>query len=157
MRSVIKNMIQYFGLAEELPDLNGVHGFKRLNLEDNFKLSLTSVPLKQIIKVMVQIETMGICVQKTQPESSTGGQILTGKKLLVEGKVEIGMQYVSNLPSNSVHIEHFRRPFCSFLILNKDFEIESPVITKGFAQDICVKCVNEREVYFNINMLITAR
>ena len=53
--------------------------------------------------------------------ASREGQILTGWKLIIEGVLDHKIEYVADLPEQSVHSAHFRVPFSTFIILPEDF------------------------------------
>lgn len=86
------------------------------------------------------------------------GLSLTGKKLIVEGNICQTVIYTSKTACQSVHPAHFKIPFCSYIVIDPDTDIEldkycvSPCI-----EDVYAQVLSERLIFMNITLFLLAR
>ena len=107
------------------------------------------------------------------------GEILTGRKLVVEGLLQQKVVYTANVAEQSVHSAHFEMPFVGFIVPYASFEgltydptingfyfnPEEPVVPnlcENFSVEACVEDIfvydlDERTVFKNITLFLYAK
>ena len=154
MASIVRNLIEYSGLADYLP--SDAVAFKQFNVEENLCLPCQKPDIEQIVKVMAEVVIKSTRVIKTPKAISLEGQKLTGWKLIIEGEVKQKIEYVADEPEQSVHAAHFNVPFSTFIVLPEHFKIGTPIDVTGYIEDIFVQQLNKRCMFKNITILLDA-
>lgn len=154
MSEIVKNLIQYIGIADDLPENHDV--FKQLFVDDTFCLPDAKPDIEQIVKVSGELEIRSKKVVKTPKGTSLEGQLLTGWKLVIEGFVKLKIQYVADEPDQPVHGAHVNIPFSTYIVLPEDFIQGTPVSVIGYIEDIFSQQVSRRCIFNNITILLTA-
>ncbi|EJO5349532.1 DUF3794 domain-containing protein [Clostridium botulinum] len=153
MVSVMRNFIEIEGINSNcIPE--SVSAFKQFNVEETVCLPRVKPDMEQILKVIADVEIKNTRVIKTPAGTSLEGQVLTGWKLIIEGKVNQKVQYVADLPEQPSHVAHFSVPFSTFLVLPEDFVMGTPVSVTPFLEDIYVKQIDKRCIFKNITLLL---
>lgn len=156
MSNVVKNLIEYTGLANTLPELCTPGCFRQFELQERLTIPQNNPDAEQIIRVMNEIIVSNTRVVRTAKAVSLEGQALTGFKLIVEGELIQRIEYLAEEPSQPLHAIHSIIPFCSFIILSEDFIIGTPLTVAGYIEDIYVQLIDKRTIYKNLSILIVA-
>lgn len=156
MASIIKNLIEYTGLAntEEFP-LAPEH-FKQLIIQENLVLVDSKPDIGQIIRIMTDICITGSRIIKTPIATSLEGQILTGKKIIVEGELVQHIEYAADEPNKSVHAAHFNIPFSTFIVFPDTVSMEGFVNVIPYIEDISVQRIDKRALLMNMILFLEA-
>ncbi|GFP74496.1 DUF3794 domain-containing protein [Clostridium fungisolvens] len=154
MASFVSNLIEYSGIADVLPI--APHAFKQFNVQKNVCLPIAKPDIEQLTKIMAEVVIISTRVIKTPVATSLEGQILTGFKLIVEGEVRQKVEYVADEPTQTVHAAHFNIPFSTFIVLPATYVQDTPLVVTGYIEDIYAKQIDERCIFKNITILLTA-
>lgn len=154
MISITRDLIEYYGIDDCLP--LDPKNFKQINIEDEACVPIQKPDIEQIVKVYASAEVKTYKVIKTPKGTSLEGVRLTGHKLVVEGEIKYKIQYVADIKSQSVHTFHYTSPFMSFVVLPEDFSPTSFLTVSAFVEDIYSNQIDNRCVYLNTTILITA-
>lgn len=154
MSDVVKNLIQYVGITNYLPENSTV--FKQLSVEKKFCIPEAKPDIEQIIKAISELKIKSTKVIKTPRGTSMEGQLFTGLKMVVEGVITQKIQYVADEPVQSVHAAHTDILFSSFIVLPVNFVLGTPITINGYIEDIFVQKMDERCIFNNISILLTA-
>jgi hypothetical protein len=154
MSDVVRNLIQYAGIADHIPESSDV--FKQLNIEDTFCLPIEKPNIEQITKVIGEISIKSTKVIRTPKGVSLEGQQLTGWKLVIEGWIKIKLQYVADEPTQTVHAAHAYIPFSTYIVLPDNFIMGTPVMVHEYIEDIFTMQMDKRCIFNNITILLTA-
>ena len=154
MASIVKNLIEYSGLADTLPT-NPLY-FKQLSVQENLSIPDAKPDIEQIIKVMAQVVITSTRVITTPIARSLEGQILTGWKLIVEGESQQKVEYIGDLPTQPVHAAEFDIPFSTFIVLPASFITGTPIIVTGYIEDIYIEQISARDMFKNVTLLLNA-
>lgn len=154
MSEIVKNLIQYIGIADELPESHDV--FKQLYIEDTYCLPHAKPDIEQIVRVSGEIEIKSKKVIKTPRGVSLEGQTLTGWKLVIEGVIKLMIQYVADEAEQPVHGAHVYIPFSTYIVLPENFIQGTPTTVTGYIEDIFSQQVGSRCIFNNITLLLTA-
>lgn len=154
MASIVKNLIEYAGLADLLP----MHptNFKQFTVQENLELPCAKPDIEQIIRVMADVKIISTRVIKTPVATSVEGQILTGFKLIVEGELIQKIEYVADEPTQSVHAAHFSVPFSTFIVLPAHFTQGAMVNVIPYIEDIFVQQIGKRSIFKNVTIFLNA-
>lgn len=161
MASIVSNLIEYAGLVDCLPDLPEVAAFKQFSVMETVCLPHAKPDIEQIVKVMAEVVITNTHVIRTPVATSEEGQILTGRKLIVEGIVRQKVEYVADCPEQAVHAAHFDVPFSTFIVL-PPLDDENGMCTHNhftvtpYIEDIFAQQVSKRCIFKNITILLVA-
>jgi len=154
MEDVVKNLIQYVGISDFIPESSTV--FKQLSVEKNFCIPEAKPDIEQIVKSISELKIKNTKMIKTPKGKSLEGQLLTGWKAVVEGVITQKIQYVADEPEQSVHAAHIDIPFSTFIVLPLNFVVGTPVTILGYIEDVFAQKMDERCIFNNITILLTA-
>jgi hypothetical protein len=156
MANVIRDMIEYSGIADEFPQLSYPACFKQLNLQNITRLADAKPDIGQIIKVISDVKIIGSRVIRTPKGTSEEGHILTGKKLIIDGDARLKVEYAAENTNHTVFAEQFSTPFCTSIALPEEFIIGTQVFVQPYIEDIYIVKENNRTVFYNMLILIVA-
>jgi hypothetical protein len=157
LASKVKNLIEYEGLADYLPVYPNKYGaFKEFNIEEMLEIPSAKPDMEQILKISVDTIINSTKVIETPLGKSLEGQKITGKKIIIKGKLLQKIEYVADELTQSVHAAHFNIPFCTFIVLPEDYEEEDSIYVTSYIEDILIEHLDKRNIYKNITMLLDA-
>lgn len=154
MRSIVRDFIEYSGIAEYLPD-NAI-AFKQLNLQDNMSLADSYLGIDHIVKIMADVVIEDKRIIQTPVATSLEGQKLTGWKLIVEGTVREKLEYASCDSGKNINIINFNTPFSTYIILPENFNPGRQINVNGYIEDMCIKKLDHRSFFKCICVLLNA-
>jgi len=155
MASIVKNLIEYAGIADYLPTLDPP-AFKQFTVEENLTIPCAKPDIEQIVRVMAEVIIKSTKVISTPEGTSVEGQILTGWKVIIEGYVNQKIEYVADEPTQSVHAAHFKIPFSTFIVLPHGFDPGNVVTIIPYIEDIYAQQLDKRHIFKNITLLLHA-
>lgn len=150
MSNIFNNLIEYAGISSYIP--KNIRCSKEITLNTTVKLKSSTRNFSEIIKVSVFTEVIYYKVIKTPIGSSLEGQNLTGKKIIIDGLLNLRIDYLSK-DSNKVYCMNYKENFCSTLILNNKFTNKSIFIPTFFVENINAQLVNDNEVFVITSLL----
>lgn len=152
----IENLVEYYGIVDELPVLNNPSSFKQFCLHENLLLPELKPDVIKIVKVVSDITILNTRVIRTPKATSLEGQKLTGYKVLNDGIIKHKIEYIGETPSQEIHAVHFNTPFSTFIVLPEDFKTNTEVKVTGYIEDISVDILNKRNIFENLIILMVA-
>lgn len=85
------------------------------------------------------------------------GLILTGRKLLVDGILCQTIVYTADVPEQTVHSAHFNIPFCTFIVLPEDVDVDlDSFCVRVCIEDVYAKVLNPRSIFKNVTLFLYA-
>lgn len=154
MASVMRNFIEIEGINTNcIPE--DITTFKQFNIEETVCVPCAKPDMEQILKVIADVEITSTRAIKTPVATSLEGQVLTGWKLIVEGRVNQKVQYVADLLDQPTHAAHFSVPFSTFIVLPEDFVTGTPITVTPFIEDVYAEQLDKRCIFKNITLLLT--
>lgn len=154
MKNIIDDLIEINGIADMFPAYSNT--FKQFQVGRIFNLPVQKPDMEQLLNVTVTVEVLKTNIIETPKGISFEGQILTGKKLIINGRIQQKIEYISDDPLQSVHAAHFIIPFSSYIVLGSNFACASDFETTGYVEDIYVKQVDKRKIIMNVILLLNA-
>lgn len=91
-------------------------------------------------------------------EPSTEGLQLTGKKLIIEGYICQNVIYTAAIDCQSVHPVNFRIPFCTYVIIDGDADIDlDQYCVLPCLEDVYAQVLSPRMIFMNATMFLLAK
>ncbi|MBF8984565.1 DUF3794 domain-containing protein [Lutibacter sp. B2] len=143
-----ENFIEVAGVSEELP--TRAKNFKEVHIQEISYLDVKKTDMQDLLRTFAKVEIINTKMMNTPKGISQDGQILTGMKLLVEGRIIQKIEYIANNISQPVYETHFYIPFSTYVILGKEFNYYSKVEVTPYIEDIYIRQISERKIFQSI-------
>lgn len=149
------------GVSTELP-VNPVY-FKQMAIHEVVTIPEQKPDMEQLVSVSVEAEILAPKIIETPCIKSYEGQLLSGRKLILEVKLKQKITYVADEPTQSVHAAHFEKTARSvFVVVPKEHDgvpierllRQNKLIITPYIEDIYAEQVGKREIFKNITILI---
>lgn len=127
----------------------GPKSIKEFNVGGYNTLATCKPPIDEIIDKDADIEIINVKKISTIQNVSCQGQILTGCKLIVNGRINLNIQYIDQC-TKKVYSASFVIPFMSYIIIPDCCRCVSTSDITGTIQDIYINKVNCRTLYHDI-------
>ncbi|WP_461204783.1 DUF7507 domain-containing protein [Clostridium sp. DL1XJH146] len=134
-----------------------VRMFKQFSVDENLTIPSQKPDMEDILEVIVDVEITYTNVIKTSVVKSYEGQILTGWKLIVEGKLKQKIVYIADEPTQSVHAAEFDVPFSTFIVLPENYMKCMKLKVEGKIEDVFIRKIDERRIFKNVTLFLEAR
>jgi len=154
MGKVERNLIEYNGIST--CKSTNIRNFRQTNIDYVFCIPTQKPNIEQVVKVWAKACVLSQKLVKTPKGTSLEGQTVTGYKLMVDGDINLKIEYVALETEQSLHTAHTTFPFCGYVVLPEDFNPNSIVSSSVAIEDIYSEQLDLRCVYNNITMMIIA-
>jgi hypothetical protein len=154
MVDLLESLTLVYGIADQFPD--SAKAFRQLQLQDVMEIPCCKPDVEQLISIGVTVEIKKAHIINTPCGQSCEGQILTGRKLIIEGELHQKLEYVADQENQPIHAAHFCIRFSSFIVLGKEIECFSDFNVTGYVEDVYVKQLDKRRVFKNVLLLLNA-
>ncbi len=172
MANVVRNMVNIMGISDIMPTSSEI--YKEFSVNDsicldcckpNIERLISSAFDAKIISVRLINTPAGEVLPKTAVPSiatSSEGEKLTGKKLVVEIKFRQKIQYVADEPQQSIHGVHNEFTVSEFIVVPPEYIVGGQCLTAEylfannmffvypFIEDANVSMMDERCICSNI-------
>ncbi len=163
--SQLQNSIEIVGLCEpgEFPNL-ALGAFNQFTVEEDLSIPEQKPDIEQIMKVLIEGTVNNLRLVRTPTGVSLDGTILTGWKVIVEGRITQKILYIADTEKGDqpVHSAEFNTPFSTFII--------APVTSVGdltpgdvdqinvdiCLEDVFVEQIDSRNLFKNATILVNA-
>ena len=155
------NLFQGIGIAAELP-LNPLY-FTEIAVPEIVTIPDEKPDIEMILSCMVEAEVISTRLITTPCMKSYEGQLLSGRKLIIELKLKQKITYVADEPDQSEHSADFENVVTSvFIVLpqridNTSIETlfkKNKIIVTPYIEDIYCEMMDERTIFKNITLLL---
>lgn len=153
--------VKVIGVAKDLP--TDPKYFTEISIPETIKIPEIKPDMEQLVEVIVQAEIMSMRLVDTPCMKSYEGQMLSGKKLILELKLKEKVVYVADEADQPVHAAHYEEVMRSvFIIVPKSVDGKSielllksnKVRVTPYIEDIYAVQKDKRTVFKNITLLI---
>lgn len=134
-----------------------VSTFKQQALSKYITLPLAKPNIEEVDNVVVDVLIDDSYVVETMKSESNEGQILSGYKLVVHGRIKMSIEYTALLTTQPMHSAHCEVPFSTFLILPPDYSKGAYVEVSSEVENLEVDLVSLRGAMVNIIFLVIAK
>ncbi len=165
MSSIVKNLIEYVGISDQIPPNYSVNAFKEIMLQEHITLNDCSPNIEQITRVTACVEIKNSYVIGT-PTSLRGpkgellnpsGQTLTGKKLVIEGVVHQTIHYVADNCEQNVMVFDNSYCFGTFVVLPVSASQNSCYTVVPYIEDIVVDAIGPRDITKCVSLFLEVK
>lgn len=144
------------GAAISMVDM-GISNFKQMSIESYLPIPITKPDIEGINAVTGTIDIKECHVIQTPTNHSLENQRLTGYKLIVNGVLNLVIEYTALEETQSVHSAHYSIPFSTFIVLPSDYKLGSKMDINGVVEDIYYNVIDIRNFFQNTTALINAK
>ncbi len=176
MASVVRNMVNILGISDYLPPYSEI--YKEVSVNDTTSISCKKPSIERLISSAFDAQIISARVINTPagevppigflPEVATSseGEKLTGKKLVVEIKFKQKIQYVADEPLQSIHGVHNEFIVSEFVVIPQTYTVGGECVTPEyllannmflitpFIEDANVSMIDNRTICTNILVLL---
>ncbi|MGL4450021.1 MAG: SPOCS domain-containing protein [Sarcina sp.] len=151
MAKIFRDLIEYNNINDHC--VKHVENFRQSNLDYVFCIPVQKPDIEQIVKVWAEpcIKCGKLVI--TPVGTSLEGQTVTGYKYLMEGSITLKVEYVALETSQSLHTVQTEVPFCSYVVLPKDFNKNTIITPSVLIEDINSTQMDCRCIYNNITFM----
>ena len=135
----------------------GISNFKQLTVESYLNIEASKPEVESINKINSNIKIENYHTVKTAETISNEGQYLTGYKLVINGDIEVIIEYTENNLRRMVHSAKYRIPFSTFIVLPRGYNLGSKIEVEGILENLYHKLIDERILFVNIATIINAK
>ncbi|MDK2587574.1 DUF3794 domain-containing protein, partial [Romboutsia sedimentorum] len=128
----------------------GPRSTKEINVSGDLTLLDCQPPIDQITEKNVEVEIVSVNKIKTMKNTSYQGQILTGCKLIVKGKVTLNIEYIEKQCNQKVYLASFTVPFMTYIVIPDCCKCISTDNITATIQDIYIEKIDCYNLYHNI-------
>ena len=151
MGKVFRDLIEYNNINNHC--IGHVENFRQTNLDYIFCIPVQKPDIEQIVKVWAEPCIKCGKVIKTPVGTSLEGQIVTGHKYLMEGSINLKIEYVALEECQSLHTACTEIPFCSYVVLPEGFNKNALITPNIEIEDINSRKMDRRSIYNNITFM----
>lgn len=130
--------------------------FKQFSIEEFLTIPEQKPCAEEILNCLVDVEIKSIRIIKTPKGKSIEGQVLTGYKAVITGKLLQKIEYVADEPTQKVHVAHFINPFSTFITLCENYTMDKIVTVNPVVEDVFFKLLDKRSIFKNITLYLEA-
>lgn len=146
MESLVKNQIEYFGLARSLPQLSSKCSYKQLAVQQELTIPETKPDIEKIVRISEEISINSSRIAKALKDAAGISKILTANKLIVEGDIVQKIEYIAEIPLKPVSIAYLNIPFNLSIALHENYDLDTQVIARGYILDSSVELLSKRKI-----------
>lgn len=155
------NSVITSGVAQQLPQAPLY--FTQISIPEILTIPDQKPDMEQLVSVTVKAEIVAFNLIDTPCIKSYEGQLLSGKKLIIELNLKEIITYVADKPNQSNHAAHFDKTMKSIFIVvpkeiaGKPIETllnQNKIVITPYIEDIFAMQRDERTIFKNITMLI---
>ncbi len=165
MNSIVKNLIEYVGIDGQIPPDYSVNVFKEIMLQEHIRLADCFADIEQITRVIACVEIRSAYVIDTPVTArdakgtvlNPGGQILTGKKLVIEGVVHQTIHYVADTCEQNVMVVDNDYCFGTFAVLPASATGQKCYTVVPYIEDIIVEAVGPRDITKCVSLFLEVK
>jgi hypothetical protein len=146
--------------------------FTQVSIPETVVIPCVKPDMEDLISVAIDADVISTRLIETAEGTSQEGQILLGRKLIVEVKLRQKVKYVADEPTQSVHAAHFEKVVSSiFVVLPKTIDVGDPLVTTPiedlfnqnrlavtpYIEDIYAVMRDKRTIFKNITVLLDVK
>lgn len=154
MGAFFNDSIQVSGIANCYPD--NAKTFKQFQVQMSLEIPTEKPDIEHILQDNINVEICNSHVIQTPCSKSYEGQILTGNKLIVTGKIQQKIEYVADNCTQSVHGAEFSIDFSTFIGLEYNTYQSSTYKVIPYVEDVFIKQLDGRRLFKNVMLLLVA-
>lgn len=132
----------------------GPESFKQLILDSTLSLPCRNKSSVEIVDSFIEVEILKQEIIDTLRGASCEGQILTGRKLLIDGTLNERIEYTELCSDQCVNVAEYSIPFNTFIVIPQNCDISENIIIESNIENFDIKSVGNGSVYQNVALLL---
>lgn len=132
----------------------GPESFKQLILDGTLKLPCKYNTDYEIIDSFIEVSICRKEVIDTMRGTSCEGEILTGRKLIIDGTLNQRIEYIELCSDQSVNVAEYAIPFNTFIVLSDNCNIYDDITVESTIENFNIKLVENGYFYQNVALLL---
>lgn len=157
--SDVNDLIEVVGVADSFPKLDDdCNYWTQLTVAESFTIPEQKPDIEQLTKVVARVKIFSQKIVRT-PRScgcNPAGQKVTGKKLIIEGKLKQKVFYAADVEEQSIHAAHFQQDFSTFIVVPKKTKQHNKFRIDPYIEDVFVKQKGKRKGFKNVALFLHA-
>ncbi|MGL4774407.1 MAG: SPOCS domain-containing protein [Clostridium sp.] len=153
MHNLNERLIEYGGISEYIP--KNISSSRDVDVESIITLCKDNYKIKEVIKVTGKPKIKSQRVIKTPKGVSLEGQVLSGKKFIIEGEVKLRIDYLCEGEENKIYCLHYSENFSAGVVLHKDIISSNNFIPSLFMENIHCDLLSNEEILIITTILAT--
>lgn len=154
MDAYYDNSIKISGFANWFP--SNAKTFKQLHVQKVLEIQAEKPDIAYILRDHVEIETVSIHAIEVPSSKSYEGQVLTGCKLIVNGRIKHNIEYIAATSTQSVHAGELFIDFSTYIMLENSFCGAYSYQVTPYIEDVYLKHLDNRKIFGSVMLLIDA-
>lgn len=131
------------------------HNFKSFCASDIVRIPPMCQDIDDIVDSNVSVTIGNVYTISTPVGTSVSGQVLTGEKLIICGKVCVDINILPTC-DNPIYNYSYTVPFCTFIVVPTGFIIESCTDISYTIENITIEKLDRRQLVTCVNILFEA-
>ena len=127
--------------------------FKSVNVNGEIELSSDDPNVLEVSNLIINPSILNYYPIQTIKNRSYDNQILTGKKMIIEGVIEEKIEYVVDGEFSALYFIEKSTPFSTFIVMPEDNDYDN-IIFECKVEDVHFKETNSRRIFRDINFVI---
>ncbi len=165
MSSIVKDLIEYIGISNQIPQNYSVNAFKEIMLQEHISLNDCFPDIEQITRVTACVEIKNFYIIETPVSKrdqkgnllNPSGQTLTGKKLVIEGVVHQTIHYVADNCEQSIMVFDNSYCFGTFVVLPQSAAMNTCYTVVPYIEDILVESIGPRDITKCVSLFLEVK
>lgn len=154
MNAFVNDYIAVTGLASYFPSNSKT--FKQLQVEMLLEVPPEKQDIEHILHDIINIKINDTFILETPCSKSHEGQILTGRKLIINGEILQKIEYVAYNCTQSVHAAEFVNKFYTYIVLD-DSSCHSPTYNiTAYIENVFIEQLDKRFIFNNVTFILDA-
>lgn len=131
-----------------------LRNFKQINIDSKLTIPKSNPDIEDILNVTIIPENVNTYRIETIPLVSIEGETLTNYKLIIDGRLNIAVEYIENTAEQSVHATEYSMPFNTFIILPQGIDPDYDANINFDVEDIFYTILNEKTIFTSAVVLV---
>ncbi|MEG2810939.1 MAG: DUF3794 domain-containing protein [Clostridium sp.] len=131
--------------------------FKQMSIDKLFTIPCQKPDMESADDIVVDVIIDDSYVINTPVITSNEGQVLSGYKLIVHGRLKISLEYTACVMDQAIHSAHFEVPFSQFIIMPKNYEIGQYIDVSSIIEKVDVDMIDERTISASVMLLLVGK
>lgn len=132
----------------------GPESFKQLSLDQTLNFPCDEYKQIEIVDKFLDIAISRKELIDTIRGTSCEGEILTGRKLLIDGTLIERIEYIELCSQQSINVAEYNIPFSTFIVLSENCNLYDDITIESVVENFDIKIVNNESLYQNVVFLL---
>lgn len=150
---IVRDLVEYY--IDECSYMKAPN-FKQSNVDFIVPIPCKKINIEKFLKVWAKPSIIYKKIVNTLNGISLERQNLTGNGVLIEGDLDVKIEYVACTEKQTTHTTDFITPFSVYIVLPELFNSNCLVTTSILIEDIDTSLLNERTIYCNVTLIAIA-